>query len=417
MSADTAPVRGFKGINNRIDPTALGPEWQLRADNALCDSAGYLVRRPGYAPFLVGLADVFATRDERLFAVTQAGALYEVYDDGSYRRRATDFVGGPFRWAELGYAAFALSETAAWAIYPDRVVAWGISALPAPSVGVSAGTFEAGTYQIAAVLVAPDGRIGGSVGVATLALDGSQGIVAHSPPVAGYSTRLYLSRPDGADIYQAATFPGDGLVTISAAVAEGPRLETLHVYPPPLGGVISSHQNRMCVGVWEPQYDRSVLYWSRPDAPHWFDYEADHQILAGRVTLLADVADGLLIGSDRALYFQSPGAPAQMLAGFGALPDTLHHLDTGQVAFWTDRGLVTYPPLALLSDAALIPDNRTLASGAVLDHAGSSYYVCAQRGERRDEPIKPYNPLAVTVTVRIAGAAAGKATVSGGLAP
>ena len=398
MDAPAPAVRGFKGLNNRLDPTALGPEWQVQADNALCDAASYLVRRPGYAAFLSGVVDVFATRDERLFAVTQAGALYEVYSDGSYRQRATGFVGGPFGWAELGYAAFALSETAGWCIYPDRVVAWGISALPAPSVGVTAGTFEAGTYQIAAVLVAPDGRIGGSVGVATLALDGTQGIVAHSPPVAGYSTRLYLSRPDGADLYQAATLPGDGLTALSAPVAEGPHLETLHVYPPPLGGVISSHNNMMCVGLWEPQYDRSVLYWSKPDAPHWFDLEADYQLVAGRITLLADVAGGLLVGSDRALYFQQSGAPAQMLAGFGALPDTVRHLDTGQVAFWTDRGLATYPPLALPSDAALVPDNRTLASGAVLDHAGSSYFVCAQRGERRIEPIKPYNPLAVVVT-------------------
>jgi hypothetical protein len=394
----TALISGFKGLNNRLDPTALGPEWQVQADNALCDDARYLVRRPGYTAFLASMSDVFATRDERMFAVTQAGALYEVYADASYRQRATGFVGGPFKWAELGYATFALSDTAAWCIYPDRVVAWGISALPAPSVGVTAGTFEAGTYQIAVVLVAQDGRIGGSVGVATLALDGSQGIVAHSPPVAGYSTRLYLSRSDGTDLYQAATLPGDGLMTVSAPMSEGPRLETLHVYPPPLGGVIASHGNMMCVGVWEPQFDRSVLYWSKPDAPHWFEYEADYQLIAGRVTLLADVAGGLLIGSDRAIYFQQPGAFAQMLAGFGAVPDTVQHLDTGQVAFWTDRGLATYPPLGLPSDAGIIPDNRTLASGAVLDHAGSSYYICAQRGERRIEPIKPYSPLAVAVT-------------------
>lgn len=398
MAEQPSVFAGFKGLNNRLDPSALGYEWQLRADNALCDNARYLVRRPGHALFLDNIADVFATRDERLFAVTQSGTLYEVYSDASYRQRATGFVGGPFRWAEMGYATFALSETAAWAIYPDRVVAWGISALPAPSVGVSAGTFEAGTYQVAAVLVAPDGRIGGSVGVATLALDGAQGIAAHSPPVAGYSTRLYLSGPDGADLYQAGTFPGDGLITVSAPMAEGLRLETLHVYPPPLGGVISSHDNRMCVGVWEPELDRSALYWSKPDAPHWFDYEADHQLVAGRVTLLADVAGGLLVGSDRALYFQQSGAPAQMIAGFGALPDTLQHLKSGKVAFWTDLGPATYPPLALLSDAALIPDNRTLASGAVLDHAGSSYYVCAMRGERRVKPTKPYRPLAVTVT-------------------
>lgn len=398
MTAKATIVRGFKGLNNRLDPTALGPEWQLGANNALCDDALHLVRRPGFAAFLSGVIDAFGTRDGRLFAVTQAGALYEVYADGSYRQRATGFVGGPFAWAELGHAAFALSETAAWAIYPDRAVAWGISATLAPTVAVSAGSFEAGTYLVGAVLVAPDGRIGGCAEVAALRLADGQGIVAHSPPVAGYATRLYLSPPDSPDLYQAATFPGDGLIAVASPVAEGPRLETLNVYPPPLGGVISSHNNMFCVGVWEPQHDRSVLYWSKPDAPHWFDYEADHQIVAGRVTLLADVAGGLLIGTDRALYFETPGAPAQMIAGFGALPDNLQYLPSGKVAFWSDLGPTLYPPLETPAAGALIPDNRTLASGGVLDHAGSSYFISAQRGERRVKPTRPYVPLAVTVT-------------------
>ena len=167
-------ITGFKGLNNKLDPTAAGPQWLLQAENVLCDNGNYLTRRPGYASFFVNVTDMFGTLDERLFVVTSTNTLYEVYSDGSYRQRATGFVDGPFQWAELGYAVFAMSETAAWCIYPDRVVTWGISTLPAPTVGVSSGTFAAGTYLIAAVLVAPDGRLGGSVGVASLELNGSQ---------------------------------------------------------------------------------------------------------------------------------------------------------------------------------------------------------------------------------------------------
>lgn len=51
--------------------------------------------------------------------------------------------------------------------------------------------------------------------------------------------------------------------------------------------MIAAHGNRMCVAVWEPEYDRSVIYWSKPDQPHLFDVEADLQLVAGRITLLA----------------------------------------------------------------------------------------------------------------------------------
>ena len=391
------PIRGFKGLNNRTDPTALGPAWQLTADNVLSDNAGYLVRRPGYSAVLTDITDAYGTKDGRLFVVSSSDVLYEVSADGGMIQRAVGFSGGPFSWAELGYALFAMSDVASWCVYPDRVVAWGIPAMASPAIEVTGGNLPVGTYLVATALEASDGRIGGITGVATLVQDGSQGFIAHSDPVTGYTTRLYLSAPDGKDLYYAGKFSG-ATFTITSLPTEGPLLETSHAYPPPLGGIISSHGNRMAVGVWEPEHDRSVIYWSLADAPHRFDIEADYQILPGKITMLIDVAGGLLIGTDRAIYVASVGAPAQTIAAFGALPDTAQHINYGQVAFWTERGLAIYPPFSLSTDAAIIPDNRTLSSGAILGLSGSAYYVISQRGERRIKQITPYVPLSVTTT-------------------
>lgn len=389
------PIRGFRGVNNRVDPSALGPEWQLTAENTLCDSAGYLIRRPGYFAVMSDVIDVFGTKDGRLFVVSASGLLIQVMDDGTAAQRATGFAGGPFSWAELGYAIFAMSDTHAWCIYPDRVVPWGIPVLPAPTVEITAGAIPAGTYLVATVLVAPDGRIGGSTGVATLSLAGNQGFIVHSPPETGYTTRLYLSTTDGRDTYYAGDFVSESLA-ITAMPPEGPILEASHNYPPPLGGIISSHGNRMAVGIWEPQHDRSVIYWSLADAPHRFDLEVDYQIIAGKITMLIDVAGGLLIGTDRAIYALMMGAPVQKLADFGVIPDTARHIDYGTVAFWTDHGLALYPPFTLPTDQALTPDNRTLSTADVLSWAGSNYYIVSQQGERRTKPITPYIPLPVT---------------------
>ena len=390
-------VTGFKGLNNRLDPVALGLQWQLEAENVLCDSAGYLVRRPGFASFLTDVADANGTDDGRLFVVDTIGTLFEVASDGSTRTRATGFTGAPFQWAQLGYALFALSETTAWCIYPDRVVAWGVPVQDAPTVSTtSSGALEHGTYLAACILVAPDGRQGGCIGYTSIDIDAGKGIIIESPEVAGYATHAYLSTADGKIPYRVGALSA-GSITVALQPPEGTALETLHVYPPPLNGLVSAHGNRLCVAVWDSEHDRTVLYWSRPDAPHQFDLETDYQIMAGQPMLLAQADGALLVGTDRSIIAILAGQPPQRLANYGASRDTAVRMDSGQIAFWTDRGVCTFPPFTNLTDAALIPENRTRSTGAVLHYAGGSYYVTAQRGEIRGRsPLAPHEPLIVT---------------------
>ena len=412
---DMPSVVGFKGLNNRNDPTAAGLQWQLQADNALVDNAGYLVRRPGYASFLANVADAFGTKDGRLWIVTTSGSLFEVFSDATYRLRAVGFSGAPFQWTELGYATFAMSETTAWTIYPKRVTSWGIPIVDAPTVTAIGGSFAAGDYAVACILATADGRLGGCRGTTQIALSAAQGLTVTSTPVAGYTTRVYLSQPDGAQLYWAGTLTAGSLTLTSLPTLSVP-LSTQALYPPPQGSVIGAYTNRMVVGVWEPESDRSVLYYSRPDAPHWFALATDYQMVNGKITLLAGVAGGLLIGTDRALWLEAPGTPLQKLANYGVLPGTLAWLDAGQVAFWTTRGLCVYPPFTNLTDAALSPDNRSLASGAVLYHEGSAYYVTAQRGQIRPQvPHDPYVPLPVTISTILTGTAYGVATATADL--
>lgn len=390
-------VSGFKGLNNRLDPTALGLEWQLEASNALCDDASYLVQRPGSATYLSNVADIHGTDDGRLFVVDTSDTLFEVASDGTTRTRATGFSGAPFQWAELGYALFALSEATAWCIYPDRVVAWGVPTQEAPVVSLTVGALNVGTYLVACILRAPDGRMGGCSGVAKVTISLGQGITITTPEVVGYQTLAYLSPPDGDLLYYAGVLSA-GALTLTTNPVEGPRLDALLHYPPPLNGLVSAHGNRLCVAVWESEHDRGVLYWSKPDAPHLFELETDYQLVAGKPLLLTSVGGTLLVGTDRVIQAYPVGAPRQQLADYGALPDTAQRLDSGQVLFWTDRGLCRFPPFENLTEAVLIPDNRSLTTGALLQHAGSTYYVTAQRGAIRGRaPLAPYTPLAVSV--------------------
>lgn len=304
-------VTQFKGINNRIQPTALGLEFQLSAENVLCDNAGYLVRRPGVNPFLSGLKDVYGTRNGRLLAIDTEDQLIEVHESGDVVILATGVTGSPFQWVELGYAFFLQSKTASWVVYPHQVIPWG-SLCPPPT---------------------------------------------------------------------AVTYPlGDPIS-----------------YPPPVGEVIGARRSQMMVGVWEPDRDRSVLYFSRPDFPHEFRLERDFMMIPGKITLLATVSRGIIIGTDRAIFIDPIDEAVQRVADYGVLESAGVQNDQDMVYFWTERGLCRSMPFENLTDKNLAVTVRSHVAVGILPYQGSEYAVISQSGGVRPKQLtRPYVPLMIT---------------------
>ena len=369
-------VEGFKGLNNRLDPTRLGLEWQIQADNVVCDDAGYLVRRPGMQSLSNGLIDLYGRRDGRMLGVTTGDALVDISENGTQTLLFSGMEGGPFQWTELGYAVFAMSSTHAWAVYPNRLVTWGIPLCPPPVVYSSGGEY---TFRIACVYVAADGRQGGTAELVIVYGSETAGMIVTPPALTGYRTRTYASTPDGTELY----LVNEG--TAAFVLGEEPRgipLSTLHHYPPPTGEVISDFHNRLAVGVWEPELDRSVIYYSLIDNPHLFQLDRDFQIVSGRITLLASVPRAVIIGTDRAIYIDSIDEPIQRVADYGAAPGGLIQDEHGVVEFWTERGLCVARPFKNLTDEKVVIPMRERVTAAFWPWQGSQYAVVCQQGSQ-----------------------------------
>lgn len=318
MDNETTPqyprIDGFKGINNRIDPIRLGMEYQLQADNVLCDDAGVLIRRPGINSFLLGdYQDLYGTQDGLLLAIDSSNRLVKINETGETTILNEGVTGAPFAWVELGYALFLMSQHAQWAIYPDRVIRWGSLC---PSAAVT-------TYPI-------------------------------SDPVS---------------------------------------------YPPPVGHVLCARRSQIAIGVWEAHRDRSVLYLSRPDYPHEFRLDKDWQIFAGRINLLASTAQGMVIGTDRAIYIDPYDSALVRVAEYGVPLDSLISDERDSLYFWSERGLCRAIPFENLTDKVLAVTERTTVTAGLLNYQGSRYAVVQQNGpvvtRRR---MKPYEPLTASIT-------------------
>lgn len=317
MAEQQAPqwpkVDALKGLNNRIDPTRLGLEWQLQADNVLCDDASYLTRRPGNKPVATGYLDAYGTRNGRLLLITTGDVLVERFDDGAETTLATGVTGAPFVWCELGYALFVMSPTAQWAIYPGQVIEWG---------------------SLCPVVTVP-----------------------------GY-----------------------------------PITDPL-VYPPPKGTVLATRRSQVAIGVWEPEQDRSVIYFSRPDFPHEFRLEKDWLTVPGRITILASTAKGLVIGTDRAIYADPVDSPLERIADYGTPLNAAVHDDRDFVAFWTQRGLCQAFPFKNLTDERLVVQMRERVTTGLFPYQGSTYCVVSQTGPIVNKQMtRPYVPMTVSTT-------------------
>lgn len=302
----------FKGLNNRIDPIRLGLEWQLQANNCLCDDAGFLTRRPGITTNIgSGYKDIYGTRDGRLLAIDASDKLVQIDEVGAEIVLQSGVTGAPFQWTELGYVVFLLGmNNSKWAVYPDRVIKWGSLC---PSVTVS--------YPI-----------------------------------------------------------GDPIS-----------------YPPPDGNLIGTYRSQLVIAAWEPEFDRSVLYFSRPDYPHEFRLERDYQLFAGKITLLANTANAFVIATDRAIYLDYYDRPIVRVAEYGVALGGLLFDEYDMVWFWSERGLCKAAPFENITDKQLAITERQVVTGAVLTWQGSRYAIVQQIGDTSARrKVHSYDPLALS---------------------
>lgn len=374
-------VSGFRGLNNVSDPLRMGLSWLQQADNCNVLDSGALQVRDGYSRTMAGssISSAYATRDfARMYLVDGTSLKVMAGEAAAVTLASVTAAGAPVMWAEVNGQVFYTNGIESGIIRPDNtVIPWGWTVPAAPTTQAVTGQLDPGLYRACCTFTLPDGRETGAGEASEIELTQGQSLlVSGIPQVSGWRTNVYLS-PANSDVFGLArAVASSSLTWAQSPDALGVELDTAFLSPLPLGcGPIAYWRGSMWAARHFPAQDHSALWSSKPLAFHLFDLVDGLVLVPGEVLMLGETVQGLVVGTERAIWLLGPDGLAQ-LADYGVVPGA-HWApdDGGTILFWSKRGLCRALPFANLTETYLSVAPGARAGGAIVRTDGQKRFL------------------------------------------
>ena len=341
MSAKTAPIGPFVGMNNRLPDHQLAVvergrkagDYLRNAINVDLTKAGTLLRRKGVEREVPGTDCHSLWGDEK-------GAFY-VDGETLYAYPRTTVRTG-----------LALGLPASFCRLPDGDVIWtdgvrleaigkGSLAVPTPNpapvvTASSGGALNAGYYQVAITAVAADGRESGSTWPTQVQVPDSGRIEVLGLP--GTLVNIYVSPLNGDTLYLAAGTTASSYI-IPVIGTQGAQCQTLNLRPLPAGRFVREYHGRLLVA------DASGVYYSEPWLYGLYNPLRGYIPLRG-ITLMEPAQTGVYVATAQKTYWLSGLDVDQVermveLLPYGAVPGSVARMEnSNELAWFSSRGLV-----------------------------------------------------------------------------
>ena len=391
--ADRSEISSFVGLANVNDPVRVGLRGLVTANNVEVDSTGALRKRAGRVPVAPGIfISGFATRDGRACYVQQPDGIYRMGDDESLVLVAALTGQQSLLWAELNGKVYFASDT-------DIGVLDGGDLLPltwdrpsTPAAVAQPGQLAAGQYQFAVVHVMPDGRETGASARGSVNLpQGSALQLEVSAPPVGWMARVYVSAADSTALLLLGDTTGGSLLFDGSPNRLGDELRTEHTMPMPPGLMALTASRGLFWGATLADDGKQSVIWScLPLAPHLWHMTEGYFSVRGRVTMLADGGDALLVGTGEAIYAyrQAEGGPVlQTLASYGVPAGDVAANDGGTTYIWSKRGVCRYPEFTNLTERRVSVPPGSIANTTVIHDRGQvRFLACLAAGGHAFNP-------------------------------
>lgn len=387
-------IKSFRGLANTAPLERLGLAALTRATNVAVSADGALTNRPGSKRARAGaLRWPYALSDQSAAFADADGVICKVSGDATlpvFARTAS----APLSWTEVnGEAVFIGGADAAILKRSGEVLSLRWAVPPEPSLSRGDGPLAAGLYRAAVTFVLADGRETGSGPVAQITLPANSSLRIDPGAVpAGVRAWLYIAPADSTELQLFGEVTGP-VVWSGSANALGVDCTTALLSPLPMGvEVIEFWRGRLYAA--QPLPNGNTVVWiSKPLAPHLFDVQADFFMVPGAVRMLAGHANGLVVGTDAALwaYSDDDGGSLTNLAPYGVPTGRQWDREPGgRIFIWTNRGVCAALPFAELTNHVSVPPGRDVHA-AFIHHAGQRHFVVSV--EPHGEAFNPHFPL------------------------
>lgn len=351
-------IKKFLGLRNTTASERLKPghlEYALDLD---IDGDGSLVTRRGQTLVTAAAShSMFAAG--RLCLVVQSKVLKRMSEAGALTTLATLASDNRVAYVEHAGVVYYTNAVDTGRVVGNIAREWGVRNPAVQPVAASGfGLLSPARYLYAMTFLRSDGAESGSREPALIELTDIGGIsfssIEQSTDAMAAGAVLYLSGPNGTELYRAAVVP-HGTTSYSygnAGLDLGSPLHPDPVSPPPAGQALAVHAGVMYVA------EGDVIWASDQYNLERFRMSRRFLRLPGYVTMVKSVDDGLYAATADATWFFAGTDPEEMRArqvlDVGAVPNTCVTLDSAERAEPDEKDAQSRPAAMWMSSDGVI---------------------------------------------------------------
>lgn len=355
-------IKSFLGIRNTSPARSIPDNALTDASNVDIDDVGIVTRRNGSAlvKALSNVTSAYSTAGQSGYVVSN-GVLYRVLPD-----LTTISLGATSAKQFCDFAEVVFTNDG---LKIDNDIVTDLK-LPSPvlplDLSIISGSMPAGTYSATYCYRSVTGLESGSAPIVTIELETEGGIsIAPITPPAGYTVTIYMTDANGTTYYDNNGVQLSGVQTLSES------------FPDDIDK-LAYHENRLWLSK-SLSNGSSIIWFSHPFHYHLYDVAKNYIIVPGQIHAMMATEQGLLIGTDSAIYAYSD--QLVKLAAYGAVAGRpFTKLANGQVMVWTQRGMCVALPFQNLSEAKVSFAPGVQCSTALVQQDGINKFVTVTDG-------------------------------------
>lgn len=297
----------FKGLDNVTDPQSTNPSFLKKVENINIDKTGGLSKRKGYLKKdSANYSSLWASENGLGCYGTRNEDLIRLNDDYSFITLKSSVGLDKLSFDEIDNIIYYSSNNVNGIIHNGLNKEWGIDKNNlSPSLSITAGSLEEGTYQVAFTYVRDDGTESGTSRASIIELPSNSGITLSIPTSSDgsiISVRIYCSTLNGNTLYYSGSSLLGTVYTITDSYNLTNPLRTFNLDKAPLGHIVKYYKGRLYVA------QDNILWYSEPFQYNYFKLDSNYIEFAEKIKEVMPVEDGIWIGSD-SLYYLSGSSP------------------------------------------------------------------------------------------------------------